>query len=73
MVFVDFLPATEPPEKFYPVELRRVTALVEVDGELRGMVFLSMHYWDGDEIKSHHPSAIFCLLFERICDLGLTR
>ena len=28
-------------QKVYPVELRRVTALVEVDGELREMVFLT--------------------------------
>ena len=37
----DLITLTGPTEKFYPVELRRVTALVEVDGELREMVFLT--------------------------------
>jgi hypothetical protein len=38
----DLIRLTNPPvQKVYPVELRRVTALVEVDGELREMVFLT--------------------------------
>jgi len=37
----DLVALTGPTEKFYPVELRRVTALVEVDGELREMIFLT--------------------------------
>jgi hypothetical protein len=32
---------TGPARKAYPVQLRRVVALVEVDGELREMVFLA--------------------------------
>ena len=37
----DLIALTGPAAKHYPVELRCVTALVEVDGELREMVFLS--------------------------------
>ena len=37
----DLVALTGPTEKFYPVELRRVTARIEVDGELREMVFLT--------------------------------
>lgn len=38
----DLIVLTNPPvRKVYPVELRRVTAMVEVDGELREMVFLT--------------------------------
>jgi Transposase DDE domain len=38
----DLIALTNPPvKKAYPVELRRVVALVEVDGELREMVFLT--------------------------------
>ena len=37
----DLIALTGPAAKHYPVELRRVTALVEVDGELREMVFLT--------------------------------
>jgi hypothetical protein len=38
----DLIVLTNPPvQKIYPVELRRVTALVEVDGERREMVFLT--------------------------------
>ena len=37
----DLIALTGPTEKFYPVPLRRVTALVEVDGELREMIFLT--------------------------------
>jgi hypothetical protein len=38
----DLIVLTNPPvQKVYPVELRRVTAKVEVDGELREMVFLT--------------------------------
>jgi hypothetical protein len=37
----DLIRLTGPAAKAYPVELRRVVALVEVDGELREMVFLT--------------------------------
>ena len=37
----DLVALTGPTEELYPVELRRVTARVEVDGELREMVFLT--------------------------------
>jgi hypothetical protein len=38
----DLIALTNPPgQKVYPVELRRLTAMVEVDGELREMVFLT--------------------------------
>ena len=37
----DLAALTGPTAKVYPVELRRVTALVEVDGELREMIFLT--------------------------------
>ncbi len=37
----DLVALTGPTEKFYPVELRRVTARVEVEGELQEMVFLT--------------------------------
>lgn len=37
----DLIRLTGPARKAYPVELRRVVALVEVDGELRAMVFLT--------------------------------
>jgi IS4 transposase len=37
----DLIALTGPVAKHYPVELRRVTALVDVDGELRDMVFLT--------------------------------
>jgi hypothetical protein len=37
----DLIQLTGPARKAYPVELRRVVALVEVDGELREMVFLT--------------------------------
>jgi hypothetical protein len=37
----DLVALTGPTAKFYPVELRRVTALVEVDGALREMIFLT--------------------------------
>jgi hypothetical protein len=38
----DLIALTIPPvQKVYPVELRRVVALVEVDGELREMIFLT--------------------------------
>lgn len=37
----DLIQLTGPAAKAYPVELRRVVALVEVDGELREMVFLT--------------------------------
>ena len=37
----DLIRLTGPARKAYPVELRRVVALVEVDGELREMVFLT--------------------------------
>ena len=37
----DLIALTGPAAKDYPVELRRVMALVEVDGELREMVFLT--------------------------------
>ena len=37
----DDLGVRPPTEKFYPVALRRVTARVEVDGELREMIFLT--------------------------------
>lgn len=38
----DLIVLTNPPvKKAYPLELRRVVALVEVDGELRAMVFLT--------------------------------
>ncbi len=37
----DLIPLTGPARKAYPVELRRVVALVEVDGELRELVFLT--------------------------------
>ena len=40
-----------PSAKAYPVELRRVVALVEVDGELREMVFLTNHLeWSAQTI-----------------------
>ncbi len=40
----DWIVLTTPPvKKVYPVELHRVVALVEVDGELREMVFLTNH------------------------------
>jgi Transposase DDE domain/Domain of unknown function (DUF4372) len=37
----DLIQLTGPARKAYPVELRRVVSLVEVDGELRKMVFLT--------------------------------
>ena len=37
----DLVALTGPTAKFYPVALRRVTALVEVAGELREMIFLT--------------------------------
>ena len=37
----DLIQLTGPARKAYPVELRRVVALVEVDGQLREMVFLT--------------------------------
>lgn len=37
----DLIALTSPAAQHYPVELRRVTALVEVDGQLREMVFLA--------------------------------
>jgi hypothetical protein len=37
----DLIQLTGPARKVYPVELRRVVALIEVDGELREMVFLT--------------------------------
>src|ERR1017187_9371646 len=39
----DLIRLTGPAGKAYPVELRRVVVLVEVDGELREMVFLTNH------------------------------
>src|SRR5208283_2533806 len=39
----DLIPLTGPARKSYPVWLRRVVALVEVDGELRELVFLTNH------------------------------
>jgi hypothetical protein len=39
----DLIALTGPAAQHYPVELRRVTALVEVDGRLREMVFLTNH------------------------------
>jgi hypothetical protein len=41
MVRDDLIRLTGPARKHYPVELRRVVALVEVDGEEREMVFLT--------------------------------
>jgi len=37
----DLIALTDPAAQHYPVELRRVTARVEVDGQLREMVFLT--------------------------------
>jgi hypothetical protein len=39
----DLIQLTGPARKSYPVRLRRVVALVEVDGEVREMVFLTNH------------------------------
>ena len=39
----DLIRLTGPARKAYPVELRRVVARVEVDGELRELVFLTNH------------------------------
>ncbi len=47
----DLIRLTGPARKAYPVELRRVVALVEVDGELREMVFLTNHLeWSAQTI-----------------------
>jgi hypothetical protein len=47
----DLIALTGPAAKHYPVELRRVTALVEVDGERRNMVFLTNHLeWSAQTI-----------------------
>ena len=47
----DLIALTGPAAKHYPVELRRVTALVEVDGQLREMVFLTNHFvWSAQTI-----------------------
>lgn len=47
----DLIRLTGPAAKHYPVELRRVVALVEVDGELREMVFLTNHViWSAQTI-----------------------
>ena len=42
-------------QKVYPVELRRVTAVVEVDGELRPMVFLTNNVtWSAQTIADRY-------------------
>jgi IS4 transposase len=42
---------TGPARKHYPVELRRVVALVEVDGQVREMTFLTNHLeWSAQTI-----------------------
>jgi Transposase DDE domain/Domain of unknown function (DUF4372) len=47
----DLIGLTGPARKAYPVELRRVVALVEVDGKLREMVFLTNHLeWSAQTI-----------------------
>jgi len=47
----DLIELTGPAAEHYPVELRRVTALVEVDGELREMVFLTNNFtWSAQTI-----------------------
>ena len=47
----DLIALTGPAAQPYPVELRRVIALVEVDGELREMVFLTNHLaWSAQTI-----------------------
>jgi hypothetical protein len=47
----DLIELTGPAAKHYPVGLRRVVALVEVDSELREMVFLTNHFvWSAQTI-----------------------
>jgi hypothetical protein len=47
----DLIELTGPAAKDYPVALRRVVALVEVDGELREMVFLTNNFtWSAQTI-----------------------
>lgn len=47
----DLIQLTGPAAKAYPVELRRVVALVEVDGQLREMVFLTNNFtWSAQTI-----------------------
>jgi hypothetical protein len=47
----DLIRLTGPARKHYPVELRRVVARVEVDGELREMTFLTDHLeWSAQTI-----------------------
>ncbi len=47
----DLIQLTGPARKAYPVQLRRVVALVEVDGELREMVFLTNNFtWSAQTI-----------------------
>jgi hypothetical protein len=47
----DLIQLTGPARKAYPVEQRRVVALVEVDGELREMVFLTNNFiWSAQTI-----------------------
>lgn len=47
----DLIRLTGPARKAYPVGLRRVVALVEVDGQLREMVFLTNHLeWSAQTI-----------------------
>ena len=47
----DLIQLTGPARKAYPVQLRRVVALVEVDGQLREMVFLTNNFtWSAQTI-----------------------
>lgn len=47
----DLIRLTGPARQHYPVELRRVVALVEVDGQLREMTFLTNHLeWSAQTI-----------------------
>lgn len=47
----DVIALTGPAAKDYPVELRRVTALVEVDGQRREMVFLTNNFsWSAQTV-----------------------
>jgi hypothetical protein len=53
----DLIRLTGPARKHYPVELRRVVARVEVDGELREMTFLTNHLeWSAQTIADLYRS-----------------
>jgi hypothetical protein len=53
----DLIRLTGPARKHYPVELRRVVARVEVDGELRAMTFLTNHLeWSAQTIADLYRS-----------------